>query len=216
MSKIRRNMFYHTDHSKQNYWCDRCYNSLKEETSIQLDDGKETKKSHLLRLKNDATPEEQWVQCDDCNNWNHQICALFSASRRNSSKTFSCPRCVVAKSKGDQFAKKDSPVSSFKDASALPECKLSLAIEKGLSQALLEEYERLANERGCDVVEVEKVNGLCVRVVMSLEKKHKVREGVSFVRCSICICLYCSNSHSLCCYADAPDVVQIFKQRLSF
>jgi E1A/CREB-binding protein len=183
MSKIRRNVFYYTDHSKQNHWCDRCYNDLKEETAIQLDDGKETKKSHLLRLKNDAMPEEQWVQCDDCNEWNHQVCALFNATRRNSSKTFSCPKCVLAKSKGDQFAKKDSPVSTYKDASALPECKMSRAIEEGLSQALSEEYERLANERGCNLAEVEKADGLCVRVVMSLEKKHKVREGVSL--CSV-------------------------------
>ena len=177
MQKIRRNVFYYTDKMKQNCWCDRCYNGLEEEAAIELDDGKETKKSLLLKLKNDSMPEEQWVQCDICNEWQHQVCALF---KRNSSKRFACPKCVVTNSKKCISGTTEAEsASSFKDASALPECKLSCAIEDGLYQTLSEEYERIAKVRGCDVSEVEKADGLCVRVVMSLEKKHKVREGVS-------------------------------------
>jgi E1A/CREB-binding protein len=179
MQKIRRNVFYYTDQCKQNFWCDRCHHGLKEDNVLQLDDGKETKKSLLIRLKNDSTPEEQWVQCDDCEGWCHQVCALFNGNRKHSSKSFSCPKCVVAKSGSQKQENDDNPITSYKDATDLPECKLSRAIEEGLSHTLTEEYERIAEERTCDLSEVEKVEGLCVRVVMSLEKKHKVREGVS-------------------------------------
>eukprot|EP00804_Cyclotella_cryptica_P008134 CCRYP_004622-RC/>CCRYP_004622-RC protein AED:0.01 eAED:0.01 QI:2408/0.8/0.83/1/1/0.83/6/813/1435 len=175
MQKIRRNGFYYTDQYKQNHWCDRCFTGLKEDQTIQLDDGKETKKSLLVRMKNDLTPEEQWVQCDVCHDWCHQICALFNANRNNSSKTFSCPKCVLTKLKEQN---ENLEYSSFKDASALPECKLSRAIESGLFETLSEEYKKIANQRACDVSQVEKADGLCVRVVLSQEKKHKVREGM--------------------------------------
>jgi E1A/CREB-binding protein len=196
LQKIRRNMHYYTDQYKSNQWCDKCYAGLKEDNIIQLDDGKETKKSLLVRLKNDLTPEEQWVQCDDCHECCHQVCALFNGSRGNSGNTFSCPKCIVAKSKERQGKQDNASLSSFKDAKALPECNLSKSIECGLSQTLTEEYEKIAIERECDVSQVEKADGLCVRVVMSLEKNHKVREGVSgwshiLQHTTLCLC-FCS------------------------
>lgn len=174
MTKIRRNAFYHTDRRKQNYWCDRCYNGLPEDKAIQLDDGKETKKSLLIKLKNDLTPEEQWVQCDTCQNWSHQVCSLYG-NRQHSSKAFACPKCTMTSLQSEHNA----TVSTYKNAAALPETKLSCAIEEGLSQTLSEEYQRIAKEKSCDISEIERADGLCVRVVMSLEKKHQVRDGVS-------------------------------------
>ena len=175
MTKIRRNAFYHTDQRKQNYWCERCYNRLTEDEAIQLDDGKETKKSLLVKFKNDSTPEEQWVQCDKCEEWSHQVCALFHGNRQHSSKAFACPKCTIMSLQTEN----NETASTYKNAAALPITKLSRAIEKGLSQTLSEEYQRVAKERSCDVSEVERADGLCVRVVMSLEKKHQVRDGVS-------------------------------------
>ena len=76
MQRIRRNAFYYTDPSKQNHWCTPCYGLLKDAEPVALDDGSEVSKSSLQKYKNDALPEEAWVQCDDCHEWVHQICAL--------------------------------------------------------------------------------------------------------------------------------------------
>jgi len=179
IQKINRNRFYYADKDEQNFWCDRCYQDLNEEMSIQLDNDKHTKKSLLIKLKNDLIPEEKWVQCDFCEEWCHQICALFNGSRKHASNTFACPKCVISKHKTHPNNRYVDPVTSYRDASNLPECTLSRVIEEGISQTLSEEYKRIAKERACDVSDVEKVEDLCVRVVMSSEKKHKVREGVS-------------------------------------
>jgi hypothetical protein len=65
------------------------------------------------------------------------------------------------------------------DAEDLPHCKMSMAIEKGLLKTLESAYEDRASELGVDVSEVEKADGLFVRVVSNMEKKHVVRDEVS-------------------------------------
>lgn len=174
MQKIRRNATYYTDRFKQNHWCERCFNNLKEGDKLKLDDGKETKKVLLMRLKNDATPEESWVQCDRCNEWNHQICALVDRSKGS---LHTCPKCLM---KDRASGKEEAPVGdALKCASDLPHCNLSRAVEGGLSKSLLKAYEKVAADRGCAVAQVEKADGLSVRVVSSLQKKHLVRDEVS-------------------------------------
>mmetsp|Transcript_27183 Transcript_27183/g.57354 ORF Transcript_27183/g.57354 Transcript_27183/m.57354 type:complete len:699 (+) Transcript_27183:4052-6148(+) len=171
MQKIRRNATYYTDRFKQNHWCERCYSNMKEGQPVELDDGRQTKKSQLLKLKNDSTPEEAWVQCDQCHDWNHQICALFNGSQNSKSSSFTCPKCHIKnQSKGRQA------LSIVKGASDLPHCNMSRSIEEGLAKTLSKAYEKVAEDRSCTVSQVEKAEGLCVRVVSSLEKKHKVRE----------------------------------------
>lgn len=178
MQKIRRNANYYTDRNKQNYWCERCHGGLTEADPVQLDDGKETTKSLLLKLKNDATPEESWVQCDECHDWVHQICALFNP-RQNVKSPFTCPKCHLKAKTADEGNRMLD--TSFKDAKDLPQCKMSEAMEERLSIALLKAYEKVAQDRGCTVAQVEKAEDLTIRVVSSLEKKHKVREEVSLL-----------------------------------
>lgn len=175
MQKIRRNANYYTDRNKQNFWCERCYGGLKETDPIQLDDGKETKKKLLVKLKNDVTPEESWIQCEECKSWAHQICALFNP-KQASNAAFTCPKCHLKK----DLKRKGCKVSNaFSGARELPKCQLSDGIEEGLAKALLKAYEQVAIERGCTVSQVEKAENLIVRVVSNLQKKHKVREEVS-------------------------------------
>lgn len=179
MQKIRRNATYYTDRFKQNHWCERCYNRLEEGELIQLDDGKQTKKAMLLKQKNDSTPEESWVQCDKCHDWNHQICSLFNGSQNSKGSSYICPKCFVEEKTTTTADDTVSPAKTIKGAVDLPHCNLSRSIEEGLLKMLSKEYERVARDRGCTVAQVEKAEGLCVRVVSSLEKKHKVREEVS-------------------------------------
>jgi hypothetical protein len=174
MQKIRRNATYYTDSFKQNHWCEHCYtNRLKDDELIQLDDGRVTTKPLLVQMKNDSTPEEAWVQCDQCHDWNHQICALFNSSH-NTKSVFTCPKCCIKEDGGN-----DKRVRNLnKGAIELPHCILSRSIEKGLMKTLSKVYEKVAKDRKCSIAQVEKAVGLNVRVVSSLKKTQKVREAV--------------------------------------
>lgn len=128
-----------------------------------------------MKLKNDSTPEESWVQCDECHDWNHQICALFNATDSSKSCSYTCPKCYIKK-QATSNDKGTQEVSVVKDASDLPQCNLSKSIEDGLSKTLSNAYKKVADERDCKVSQVEQAKGLCVRVVSNIEKTHKVRD----------------------------------------
>ena len=73
MQRIKRSAAYFTDRTKQNHWCEPCFNLLEPEKLISLDDGSEVMKKDLQEFKNDALPEEGWVNCDVCQSWVHQV-----------------------------------------------------------------------------------------------------------------------------------------------
>ncbi len=174
MQKIRRNATYYTDSFKQNHWCEHCYsNRLKDDELIRLDDGRVTTKPLLVQLKNDSTPEEAWVQCDQCHDWNHQICALCNGLHTTKA-VFMCPKCCIKEL--EENGKQARNVN--KGASELPHCNLSRSIEEGLAKTLSKVYEKVAKDRACTMAQVEKAVGLNVRVVSSLKKTQKVREAV--------------------------------------
>jgi len=176
MQRIRRNATYYTDHTKLNHWCASCFADLDGKELILLEDGSEVQKSALQKFKNDGLPEEAWVQCDECNGWVHQICALFNGRRNKNAAAYRCPKCHIKKGRQGELSKTETHVKVAKD---LPHCKMSTAIEKGLHKALASAYEDRAMELGVDVSEVEKAEGLFVRVVSNMEKKHVVRDEVS-------------------------------------
>ncbi|CBJ29267.1 Zinc finger, TAZ-type [Ectocarpus siliculosus] len=64
-------------------------------------------KRDLLRRKFDEEISEPWVQCDRCNSWVHQVCALFNARANVGEARFVCPLCrlrnvVTTKKPGSQ------------------------------------------------------------------------------------------------------------------
>ncbi|CAM9145756.1 unnamed protein product [Ectocarpus sp. 12 AP-2014] len=64
-------------------------------------------KRDLLRRKFDEEISEPWVQCDRCNSWVHQVCALFNARANVGEARFVCPLCrlrnvVITKKPGSQ------------------------------------------------------------------------------------------------------------------
>jgi E1A/CREB-binding protein len=174
MQLIPRNASFYTDRSKQNCWCKLCYGRVVDSETLYLDDGTEITKRDLQSAKNDAVQEESWVQCDDCKCWAHQICALFNGRKNKTSSAYSCPKCTMKhKNNGEK------PTKLMKTAEDLPRCKTSDFIEAGLKKTLEDAYQEKARNLGVGLDQIEKAEGLTVRVVSHIEKKHVVRDLVS-------------------------------------
>lgn len=171
--RIRRNATYYTFGSNQNCWCETCYGELNPKKPITLDDGNEIMKSRLLRSKNDSLPEECWIECDDCHCRIHEICALYNGRTTKPDSVFRCSDCE----KKRRISGAPKHVGSR--AVDLPKCSMSGFIENGLQRTLAAAYEKTASKNNCSLEEVPKVEGLTVRVLSHIEKKHLVREEVS-------------------------------------
>jgi hypothetical protein len=174
MQRVKRGATYYTERSKANHWCESCYGLMKPDEPLVLDDGCEVSKSDLEESKNDALPEEAWVNCDVCSCWVHQICALFNGRMNKSKATFVCPNCFLANE--ERARAQVSKSDEIKAAADLPHCKLSEAIESGVNDALSKAYVDKAKALGVDLKDVEAAEKLSVRVVSSVERKFTVGE----------------------------------------
>lgn len=172
MQRIKRHATYHTDRTKQNHWCDDCFLDLDDDEPIILDDGSEVRKRDLQESKNDALPEEGWVNCDECGSWVHQICALFNGRANKSSARYNCPNCYL---KQDECVTTGKSVKGAKD---LAQSNMSTAIEQGLQNALSSAYKKRAEELAVSIDQVEKAEGLVIRVLSNTEKRHMVGDEV--------------------------------------
>ena len=177
MERIQRNATYYTYGSNQNCWCQDCYDRLKQNEIITLDDGSEIMKSRLLRSKHDSLPEEVWIECEDCKSRVHQICALYNGRMSKPKSVFWCPKCILKNRNSSK-----APEMTSNRAKDLPVCSMSDFMEKGLAETLAAAYEAKAKERNVAVSDVEKVEGLCIRVMSHIETKHVVRDEV---RCRV-------------------------------
>jgi hypothetical protein len=85
----------------------------------------------------------QWVACDKCKAWQHQICALFNPKVVEEAAEYTCAKCLLKeKDSGDINLLESSTVLG---ALELPRTKLSDHIEQRLSARL--EHERLQRAR---------------------------------------------------------------------
>ena len=174
MQKIRKNANYWTDAQRQNHYCQTCHNGLKEGSRIDLPDGTQCTKRSLQKLRNDAIPEEGWVECDKCERWIHQVCALFNGRKNKNAVAYNCPSCHIE----DRKQKKQlQPSAEVKQAADLAKCTLSRFLENGVQKHLEREYESMAAEQKVDVDKIEKVLPYTIRVVSNTEKKQMVRDG---------------------------------------
>ncbi|MCD7467180.1 hypothetical protein HAX54_004457 [Datura stramonium] len=113
------------------------------ENSCQLCAGMEKK-------KNDEETEEWWVQCDKCEAWQHQICALFNGRRNDGGQAeYTCPNCYII--------------------------EFSVTVEDRLFTVLKKERLERAEREGKSYDEVPGAEGLVVRVVSSVDKKLEVK-----------------------------------------
>ncbi|XP_024524723.1 histone acetyltransferase HAC1 [Selaginella moellendorffii] len=173
--RLKRNSVYYTAGSGEtrHYFCIPCYNASPADT-VGLD-GQLYPKSKLEKKKNDEETEEAWVQCDKCNVWQHQICALFNGRRNEGGDTeFICPYCLLNDMEsGDRTP---LPLTAVLGAKDLPKTLLSDHLEQRLARSLRKERADRAEAQGKSFEEVPGAEGLVVRVVSSVDKKLEVKQ----------------------------------------
>lgn len=140
--RIHRNRHYYTGGAQCN-WCTSCYNEL-DDTPIHMQDLTLYKKD-LIKKKNDEINEENWVKCDDCDGWMHQICGLFNPrqNKNDDSVKYTCPRCLLKERK----ERNRQPDMRNPIAEDLPRTKFSEFLEKDVTKKIQEKYEELALEK---------------------------------------------------------------------
>ncbi|KAG1364552.1 Histone acetyltransferase HAC12 [Cocos nucifera] len=174
-ARIKRNAMYYTIGSGEtrHYFCIPCYNEARGET-IEVD-GSQFQKAKLEKKRNDEETEEWWVQCDKCEAWQHQICALFNGRRNDGGQAeYTCPNCYIEEI--ERSERKPLPQSAVLGAKDLPRTILSDHIEQRLFRCLKQERQERARHLGKNVDEVPGAEGLVIRVVSSVDKKLEVKQ----------------------------------------
>ncbi|VFQ69591.1 unnamed protein product [Cuscuta campestris] len=173
-ARIKRNAMYYTmgGGETRNYFCIKCYNESCGDSIVV--DGTNITKSKLEKKKNDEETEEWWVQCDKCEAWQHQICALFNGRRNDGGQAeYTCPNCYIIEV--ERGERKPLPQSSVLGAKDLPRTILSDHIERRLAWRLRQERQERARVQGKSHDEVPGAEGLVLRVVSSVDKKLEVK-----------------------------------------
>ena len=95
----------------------------------------------------------QWVQCDKCEAWQHQICALFNGRRNDGGQAdYTCPNCYIQEV--ERSERKPLPQSAVLGAKDLPRTILSDHIEQQLFRRLKHERQERARLQGKSYDEV--------------------------------------------------------------
>ncbi|XP_061376326.1 histone acetyltransferase HAC12-like [Gastrolobium bilobum] len=175
--RIKQNAYYYykkaEEFDTQNCFCNLCYKNSR--SGHITFNGVSVSKTFLDRRKNDEVIEEAWVQCDKCQRWQHQICALFNNKRElDCGADYICPiRRLKDIENGMHVPLPKTAIFCAKD---LPSTVLSEHLEKRLFSRLMQEREDRAKVEGNENFdEVLAAENLTVRVVLSVDKQLKVK-----------------------------------------
>ncbi|GMF19998.1 unnamed protein product [Phytophthora lilii] len=108
--RIKRHAVYYKTPDGQYHWCSKCFASLPKTLTLKTAPSAAAEqdattpaaaeytmsKLGLLKAKFLDELTEPWVQCDQCNGWVHQICALFNACENADEEEevmYTCPLC---------------------------------------------------------------------------------------------------------------------------
>ncbi|XVF23249.1 hypothetical protein REPUB_Repub13aG0020200 [Reevesia pubescens] len=174
-ARIKRNAMYYTMGAgdTRHYFCIPCHNEARGDNIVV--DGTPIPKARLEKKKNDEETEEWWVQCDKCEAWQHQICALFNGRRNDGGQAeYTCPNCYIAEV--ERGERKPLPQSAVLGAKDLPRTILSDHIEQRLFKRLKQERLERARVQRKSYDEVPGAEALVVRVVSSVDKKLEVKQ----------------------------------------
>ncbi|KAJ4879380.1 Histone acetyltransferase HAC12 [Raphanus sativus] len=173
-ARIKRNAMYYTvgGGETRHYFCIPCYNEARGDTILA--EGTSVPKARLEKKRNDEETEEAWVQCDKCEAWQHQICALFNGRRDDGGQAeYTCPYCYIIEV--EQNERKPLLQNAVLGAKDLPKTILSDHIEQRLFKRLEQERTERARAQGINYDEVPTAESLVVRVVLSVDKKLEVK-----------------------------------------
>ncbi|KAL6626276.1 hypothetical protein ACP70R_030002 [Stipagrostis hirtigluma subsp. patula] len=176
-ARIKWNAVYYTVATvdTRHFFCIPCYNESGETIEVE---GQPFLKAKLEEKRNDEECEEWWVQCDKCQHWQHQICALYNGRQNDGGKAeYTCPNCYVEEVKCG--LRRPLPQSVMLGAKDLPRTVLSDHIENRLFKRLKQELLDRASVAGKSFDEVIGVEGLVVRVVSSVDRKLEVKPFLS-------------------------------------
>ena len=179
--RIRRNSHYYVAGNNQYHWCHVCYQEIKDNTTLDLGDIS-IKKENMVKKKNDDVHEESWVQCDRCERWVHQICALFNTRQNKDQRSeYACPRCTIEERKkaGNLEATSTTPM-----AEDLPRTLLSEYLENHVRTKVEEFIENQSKEKAeRERIPIEEARkklqmggAITIRQVTSMDRKLEVRE----------------------------------------
>ncbi|KHG19766.1 Histone acetyltransferase HAC1 -like protein [Gossypium arboreum] len=174
-ARIKRNAMYYTMGAgdTRHYFCIPCHNEARGDSIVV--DGTAIPKARLEKKKNDEEIEEWWVQCDKCEAWQHQICALFNGRRNDGGQAeYTCPNCYITEV--ERGERKPLPQSAVLGAKDLPRTILSDHIEQRLFKRLKQERQERARVQGKSYDEVPGAESLVIRVVSSVDKKLEVKQ----------------------------------------
>ncbi|KAL3629538.1 hypothetical protein CASFOL_026760 [Castilleja foliolosa] len=151
-------------------FCTKCFKARGGNISFK---GLSFSKALLEKCKYTDVFPEGWVQCNKCEAWQHQICALYNSKQDLEGKLdYICPFCRLSEIE----AKGHVSIPSAFRARDLPRTKLSDHIEQRLFKSLERERKQRADSLGKSPDEVIGVEDLVVRVVLAVEKELKVKQ----------------------------------------
>jgi E1A/CREB-binding protein len=153
--------------------CGACHKDhIKDSLKVE---GKNVPKSKLKKKKNEEKLLEPWVQCDYCDAWVHQVCALFNKVRdEGGAGQYACPNCLVKKMEKGTIKQITSRPQAMLEAKDLAKTKLSDFLEQRIAKFLTQERQVRATALGKKPSEVPTATGLMIRIVNSNDKLFSV------------------------------------------